>query len=164
VRLALGASRTRLLRQFLAESCLLTAIGAILGVALSQLLSRALLRSIATTEETPALPLSPSWRVLVFTVVIAAATCMVFGTAPAVRATRITPAMAWGRGMTASRERFSIRRIIVVTQIALSLVLLVAALLFVRSFRNLMTFDPGMRQAGITFGFLRLPLTALRHE
>jgi hypothetical protein len=67
-------------------------------------------------------------------------------------------------GMTASRERFSIRRIIVVTQIALSLVLLVAALLFVRSFRNLMTFDPGMRQAGITFGFLRLPLTALRHE
>jgi len=56
--------------------------------------------------------------------------------------------------MTGGRERFSLQRIMVVTQIAVSLVLLVGALLFVRSFRNLMTFDPGMRERGITVAFL----------
>ena len=55
-----------------------------------------------------------------------------------------------GRGLTDRRERFSLQRLLVVTQVAVSLVLLVGALLFVRSFRNLMTFDPGLRQAGMT--------------
>jgi predicted permease len=59
-----------------------------------------------------------------------------------------------GRGMTAGRERFSFQRAMVVTQISISLVLLVGALLFVRSFHNLMTFNPGMREEGITLAFI----------
>jgi predicted permease len=159
VRLALGASRTRLLRQFLAESGLIAGVGALFGVALAQVLSRALLWALSTTQSAPNLLLEPSWRVLMFTGAVAAATCFVFGAAPAIRATRVQPAsaMAWGRGMTSSRERFSARRVMVVAQIAISLVLLVAALLFVRSFRNLVTFDAGMRREGITVAFFRLP-------
>jgi predicted permease len=61
---------------------------------------------------------------------------------------------AGGRGTTGGRERFSLQRLLVVAQVSVSLVLLVGALLFVRSFRNLMTFDPGMRESGITEGFL----------
>jgi len=61
---------------------------------------------------------------------------------------------AGGRGTTGSHERFSLQRLLVVTQISVSLVLLVGSLLFVRSFRNLMTFDPGMREGGITVAFL----------
>jgi predicted permease len=61
---------------------------------------------------------------------------------------------AGGRGMTGGRERFSLQRLMVVTQIAVSLVLLVGAFLFVRSFRNVMTFDPGMREGGITIAFI----------
>jgi predicted permease len=82
---------------------------------------------------------------------------VVFGALPALRASSASPATAMkaaGRGMTASRERFSLQRLMVVAQISVSLVLLVAALLFVRSFRNLMTFDPGMRESGIVTGFL----------
>lgn len=83
---------------------------------------------------------------------IAAATCAVFGALPALRATRTDPvtAMKAGtRGITAGRERFSLQRIMVTAQIAISLVLLTAGLLFVRSFRNMLTFDPGMREHGI---------------
>jgi predicted permease len=60
------------------------------------------------------------------------------------------------RGTTSGRERFSFQRTLVVTQIALAMVLLVSALLFVRSFRNLMTFDPGFREDGILVGFVNL--------
>ena len=59
--------------------------------------------------------------------------------------------------MPASRERFTVQRSLVVTQIAVSLVLLVGALLFVRSYRNLMTLDPGMRESGITIGYFGFP-------
>jgi hypothetical protein len=97
------------------------------------------------------------WRVLLFAAGVAILTCAAFGVVPALRATNAQPAAAMkagGRGMTAGRERFSLQRLMVVTQISVSLVLLVAALLFVRSFRNLMTFDPGMREGGITVAFL----------
>jgi predicted permease len=157
VRLALGASRGRLLRQLLAESGLLAATGAALGVVLARFLSLALVRSISTESEPVNLRVAADWRVLLFTVVVAALTCVVFGVVPALRATDAQPAAAMktgGRGMTAGRERFSLQRLMVVTQISVSLVLLVGALLFVRSFRNLMTYDPGMREGGITTAFL----------
>jgi predicted permease len=88
---------------------------------------------------------------------VAAFTCVVFGIAPALRATRAAPISAMkagGRGTTGSRERFSVQRFLVLTQVSVTLVLLVGALLFVRSFHNLMTFDPGMRESGITDAFL----------
>jgi len=84
-------------------------------------------------------------------------TCVVFGVVPALRATGAEPISAMktgGRGTTGGREGFSFQRLLVVAQVSVSLVLLVGALLFVRSFRNLMTYDPGMRESGITDAFL----------
>jgi predicted permease len=168
VRLAIGASRVRLLRQGLAESGVLAACGAVVGVGLAQILSRLLLRALSTDGGGPTLSLAADWRTIAFAAVTAAATCLIFGIAPALRATRIQPAevmKAGGRGLTAG-SRLSFQRFMVVTQIAVSLVLLVAALLFVRSFRNLITFDAGMRQEGITVAFfafhqLNLPKAAI---
>jgi len=157
VRLALGASRGRLFRQLLVESGLLAAIGAALGIALAQTLSRVFVWSMSPEGGGVTLRMANDWRVLLFTGFVAALTCVVFGAAPALRATRWQPAAAMkagGRGMTAGREGVSLQRLMVVTQISVSLVLLVGALLFVRSFRNLMTFDPGMRENGVTFAFL----------
>ena len=105
-------------------------------------------------------------RVLGFTAAIALGTCLLFGLAPALRATRIAPAAAMragGRGLTTGRERFSLRRSLVVAQVALSLVLLVGALLFIGSLRNLMAVDPGFRVEGSGTGgpgFLPRPLSA----
>ena len=160
VRVALGASRGRLLGQFLVESGLLAAAGAVLGIALAQVLSRVLVSSLAADRGSVHLLIQTDWRVLLFTAAIAAATCLVFGMTPAWRASGMPPEAALrvaGRGLTAARDRLSVQRLMVVTQIAVSLVLLVGALLFVRSFRNLMTFDPGLRQEGITVAFLGWP-------
>jgi putative ABC transport system permease protein len=120
-----------------------------------------------TADAAPTLAIATDWRVLLFTAGLAMATCLVFGIAPALRAARILPASAMksgGRSMTGGRERLSVQRLMVVTQIAVSLVLLVAALLFVRSFRNLITFDPGFRQEGITVGFFSFHRSGLAPE
>jgi predicted permease len=157
VRLALGASRARLVRQLLAESALLAAAGTALGIALAHALSGVLVWAISTEGSHVNLNTAMDWRVLLFATGVALLTCAAFGVLPALRAANAQPAAAMkagGRGLTAGRERFSLQRLMVVTQISVSLVLLVAALLFVRSFRNLMTFDPGMRESGITTGFL----------
>ena len=157
VRLALGASRARLIRQLLTESLLLAVTGAALGIALAQSLSRLLVWSFSTDGAEANLQMVTDWRVLLFAAGVAAFTCVIFGIASALRATRTEPISAMkagGRGTTGSRERFSMQRLLVVTQVSVSLVLLVGALLFVRSFRNLMTFDPGMRESGITDAFL----------
>ncbi|HKT46571.1 MAG TPA: ABC transporter permease [Candidatus Acidoferrales bacterium] len=152
VRLALGASRLRLLRQMLVESLVLSAIGAALGVGLAQALSRLLLAFLSTTDSPLAMNLGPDWRVLAFTAGLAVLTCLLFGMAPGLRSARVAPVTVLktaGRGMTSGRERFGLRRVLVVTQVALSLVLLVGALLFVRTLRNLLTIDPGFRSEGV---------------
>ncbi|HTB10905.1 MAG TPA: ABC transporter permease [Bryobacteraceae bacterium] len=152
VRLALGASRARLIRQLLSESLLLACAGAICGILLARLLSGVLVAMISTQSDTMFLELAPDYRVLGFTAALAVLTCILFGLAPALRATKSSPASAMrasGRGLTANRERFGLRRILVVTQVALSLVLLVGALLFVGSLRNLMSVNAGFRQDGI---------------
>ncbi|HEY2461481.1 MAG TPA: ABC transporter permease [Candidatus Acidoferrum sp.] len=152
VRIAMGASRARLLRQLFVESLLLAGIGAALGIALSQLLSRFLVAFLSTQDSPVSMKLLPDWRVLAFTAGLAVLTCLIFGLAPALRSTRVAPSSVLksaGRGMTSTRERFGLRRILVVSQVALSLVLLVGALLFVRTLRNLTTLDPGFRQSGM---------------
>ncbi len=152
VRLALGASRARLIRQLLSESLLLAVAGALAGILLARVLSGVLVAMISTQSDTMFLDLAPDYRVLGFTAALAVLTCILFGLAPAMRATRSSPASAMrasGRGLTANRERFGLRRILVVMQVALSLVLLVGALLFVGSLRNLLSVDAGFRQDGI---------------
>ena len=159
VRLALGASRGRLIRQLLAESLLVAAVGAVAGAFLAQSLSQALVALISTEGSQWFLDLGMDWRVRGFIAGRAVLTCVLFGLTPALRATRAAPAAAMkaaGRGMTASRERFGLRRVLVVTQVAFSLVLLVCALLFSRSLRNLMAVDAGFQQDGILIADLDL--------
>jgi predicted permease len=163
LRLALGASRVRLIRQLLAESLLLATSGALLGTLLAGWLSRALVSLISTEGSRWFLDLALDWRVLGFTAGVGALTCVLFGLAPAFRATSSAPGAmvkSGGRGMTASRERFSLRRVLVVSQIALSLVLLMSALLFSRSLQHLMALDAGFQQEGILIA--DTDITALR--
>lgn len=152
VRLALGASRQRLIFQLLSESLLLACSGAALGITLAQGLSRFLVLFISSSGNQIFLNVSPDWRVLGFTTALAVITSILFGLAPALRATRVEPSAAMksgGRGLSAARERFGLRRFLVVSQVALSLVLLAGALLFVRSLTNLLTVDAGFQQNGI---------------
>ncbi len=152
VRLAIGANRGRLIRQLLAESLLLTLIGTAAGAFLAQFLSRYLVSFLTTGDNPLFVELSPDWRVLGFTAAVAILTCILFGLTPALRATRTAPASAMkaaARAVTADRQRFGLGRALVIGQIALSLVLLVGALLFVRSLRNLLTVDAGFREDGL---------------
>lgn len=154
VRMALGATRARLLLQLLIESSLLAVIGALSGIGLAQLFSHLLIRALAGGgNNSLSLAVHTDWRVLLFATAATLLTCAVFGTLPAFRASKADPIHALKNGdgrISGARERFSIQRIMVVTQVAISMVLLVAALLFVRSFRNLMTVNTGMREDGIT--------------
>jgi putative ABC transport system permease protein len=151
-RLALGASRWRITRQLLTESMLLAACGAGAGALLAQYLSEVLV-SLLSTERNPLfVNLNMDWRVLAFGAAAAVLTCALFGLAPALRATRVGPGAAMkaaGRGLTASRERFGLRRALVVSQVALSLVLVAGALLFSRSLSKLATQDAGLRREGV---------------
>jgi putative ABC transport system permease protein len=152
VRLALGASRARIVRQLLAESLLIAAIGAVAGGLLARWLSQFLVDFLTTDTTRLFVDLSVDWRVFGFTALLAGATCLLFGLLPALRATSLAPGAAMkagSRGTTDSRERFGVRRVLVVAQVALSLVLVVGALLFVRTLRNLLTLDAGFRQDGL---------------
>jgi len=152
VRQAIGAARGRLIRQLLAESMLLALLGAAVGALLAGLLSRGLIAFLTTEGNRMFVGLGIDWRVLGFTAAMAVLTCVLFGLVPAMRATRVEPSSvmrASGRGLTAGRERFSLRRALVVAQMAMSLVLLAGALLFVRSLQKLLAVDPGFRPEGI---------------
>jgi predicted permease len=155
IRMALGASRRRVLRQLLIESSLLAFGGGALGVALAQPLSRALVAALGTSQSSVHLAIVTDWRVLLFAAMVATLTCIVFGTIPAMRGANADPIAALKsgeRGIFGNRQHFFVQRLMVITQIAVSMVLLVGALLFVRSYRNLMTLNPGMRESGITIG------------
>src|SRR4030095_2779735 len=91
VRQSLGASRGRLIRQLLVESLLLAVVGSGLGAAVAQTLSRLLVSFLSTSNDNVFLNLSPDWRVLGFAAALAVLTCVLFGLAPALRATRIEP-------------------------------------------------------------------------
>ncbi len=150
VRLALGAGRGRLVRQMLTESLLLAGLGAALGVLFARWASALLVGFLATRQDAVWLDLHPDVRVLGFAIAIALATGVLFGMAPAWRATRVDPQAAMkaqGRGTTAAR--LPITRALVVGQIALSLVLVVAAGLLVGTFRRLVTMDPGFQREGV---------------
>jgi len=152
MRMAIGAGRSRLLRQLLTESLLLAALGASLGALLARELSAILILSLSTQENPLFVDLHTDWRVLGFTTALAVSTCILFGLAPALRATRVAPSMVIkeaGGGSDVRVTRLGFRQILVVSQVALSLTLLVGALLFSRSLNNLARLDPGFRREGI---------------
>ena len=152
VRLGLGASRGRVIRQLLTESLLLVTIGTISAVLLASAMGQWLVAALETSDRAITLPLTIDWRVLGFAALLAVATCLLFGLAPAIRATRVSASSVLRvttRGASAGRESVALRRGLVVVQIALSVALLFGSLLFTRTLRNVLSVDPGFRADGL---------------
>jgi len=157
VRLALGAGRTRLVRQLLTESLTLSAAGGALAVLMAHWAARALVAFASSNSSRPlGLSLELDWRVLGFTMVTTALAGVFFGLAPALRATRASLALAlkgeggksagYGRAL---RHGFTLGNSLVVVQVALAVVVLVGAGLLVRSLQNLRSVDPGFATSNL---------------
>jgi predicted permease len=145
IRLALGASRWRVVRQLLTESVLLSSAGGALGLILSFWMTDALTVFFPRVAYPIVLDVSPDGRALLFTAAVSLLTGVVFGLAPAFLAARpdLVPVLK-GEAQRAGRaRRVSLRNALVVAQVALSLVVLVCAGLFVQSFRHAKAIDPG---------------------
>ena len=152
IRLAIGASRWRLIRQLLTESLLLSLSGALLGVVFARWASRLLVGFLSVNGRTVWLDLSLDGRVLGFTIGVATVTGILFGLAPAWRAAHVDPQAAMkssGRGIVAGDVRHRLGKALVVGQVALSLALVAAAGLLLGSFHKLTTLDPGFRRDGV---------------
>ena len=157
VRFAVGSGRARVVRQLLTESLLLSLGGGALGVLFAMWGSHILLLLVQRGPDPVPLNVDTNLRVLAFTLVVSAATGLLFGIAPAFRASSVNLVAglrAGGRGSTLSRGHLFSSRALVVSQIALSLLLLIGAGLFVRTFRNLENIDPGFSPNRLTLFLL----------
>jgi putative ABC transport system permease protein len=146
IRLAIGASRMRVIRQLLTESLLLAFAGGICGLLFSVWGARLLVRLLSTKTNQLDIDLSPDLSVLLFTLGIAMFTGIIFGLVPALRATGIGPNHALkenARGGVQGGTRFTLGKALVTGQVALSLMLLAAAGLFLGTLRNFLNVDAG---------------------
>ena len=146
LRLAVGAGRMRLVRQLFTESALLALLGGAIGVALSWWGTRLLLLMASDGPEALPVDITPNLRVLGFTIGVSALCATVFGTAPALRASRVEPNTSLKGGKTLNALRNPLGKAFVVAQVALSLLLLVGAGLFVRTLINLQSIPSGFKQ------------------
>jgi predicted permease len=158
VRQALGARRSRIIRQLLTESLLLALVGGALGVALASIANHLLLRMVSGGLDTIPLDVSIDGRLLLFTLGVTVATAVLFGTLPAFRATRLqlTDSLKDGRGPAGAGAKSPLAKALVISQVALSLVLMVGAGLFLRSLVNLTNVDTGFNKENV----LRLQIDA----
>jgi predicted permease len=147
VRLSLGASRGRLVRQLLVESLVLSSIGGLLGLALAVVLTRALLALVPSEGPPLLVSANPDGRILGFTMGLTFATGIIFGLLPALRASRPDP---WTTlkdtvgSIAGTGGSLFLRKGLVAAQVALSFLLLFGAGLFVKSLQNLKTTDTGV--------------------
>ena len=152
VRLALGASRFRLIRQVLSESLLLVVLGGAAGLQLALWTSNLLLGVPTIRHQQVSLDVHLDGRLLLFTLGLSLLAAMIFGMIPALNSTRIDPGPALKENAATEANRrspFALGKLLVVAQVALSLTLLVGAGLFVRTLRNLKTFDVGFQPSGV---------------
>ncbi|WP_321469910.1 ABC transporter permease [uncultured Paludibaculum sp.] len=153
VRLAIGAGRGRIIRQLLTESTLLASIGALFGVGVAWITARFLLGTLSAGGNVLGrhiqFDMTPNWRVLAFTSAVALATGVLFGLAPALQATAIGGAGTLQEDARITRSRSKLLSSLVSAQVALSLMLLIGAGLFVRTLQNLQNLDPGFRREGV---------------
>ena len=143
IRLAIGAGRGRLVRQLLAESLLLAAIGGLAGFASSEWIARGLMALLP--ERSVGLNIEPDGRVVAFTVVASLLSTLLFGLTPALRATRgsVNAGLKTSGGGVDQRSRFTLNKALVVSQVALSVFLVGGAALFARTLQNLRGIDTG---------------------
>ncbi len=158
VRQALGAGRFRLIRQLFTESLLLAASGGALGLLLAQWSARLLLAYLPQ-EQTTTFDLTPDAQVLTFTLAVSLLTSLLFGLAPALGATRLdlSSSLKDAAGGRQGHLRLTPHKLLIVTQVALSLFLLAGAGLFVRSLRNLKNLDAGFDRENVTLFSLNTP-------
>ena len=152
VRLSLGASRGRLTRQVLTESLVLSGAGTVLGVLFARWGGALLVRFVSTQQSPVFLNLQMDSRVLAFTIGIAAFCGLLFGILPALRSTRVSPMSAMKEGhlqATSGRSESTAARWIVAGQVALSLILLIGAGLFIHTFTNLTILDAGFDPSNV---------------
>jgi len=150
VRLSLGASRPRMLRQLLTESVMLSVAGGALGVFIAYWGVHSIMALVATNPDRPfGFTVAPDWRVMTFTILASVLTGILFGLAPALRSTRLdlTPALKGAPTPVRSARRLGRRLhlggVLVVGQMALSIVVLIGAGLLVRTLKNLRDINPG---------------------
>ncbi|HMX28634.1 MAG TPA: ABC transporter permease, partial [Blastocatellia bacterium] len=162
IRSAMGASRLRLIRQMLTESTVLAGLGGAVGVALAFLAVKAM--RVFGPENIPRLDeISIDGRVLAFTCAVALLTGMLFGLVPALRASKVDlndVLKEGGRSASGSRHQKT-RKLLVVVEVALSLMLLVGAGLLIRSYRHIWNSSPGFNPNNLLS--LRLILPAYKH-
>jgi hypothetical protein len=158
IRQALGAAQKRLIAQLLTESLLLSLLGGISGLAIFFCTKGFLLRLVP--ESLPRLnDISISWGVLLFALAASLIAGLIFGLAPALRAGRfdLTHALKEARGSTGSGKRTRTRRVLVIAEFALSLVLMIAATLLLRSFWDLLNVQLGFNPQNVLAVRTRLP-------
>lgn len=145
VRLSLGASRGRIMRQLIVESLLLSALGALVGVLLAAWGAAVVARLLTVTYDNVALNLSPDIRVLGFTLLASILTGVLFGLSPALRAARvdIAPNLKQNQRNSTRLTSFRLGNLLITAQVTLSLVLLVGSGLFLRTLANLNRMDAG---------------------
>lgn len=173
LRLAIGAGRGRLVRQLLTESLLLSGCAGALGVMIAYGSSRFLLRLLSTGSlNVVALDVTPNARILVFTGAVAFATTVLCGLIPAFSATSLDPGLALTERSQPMTRGSRLTAALLVAQVALSLILMSGAGLFVRTLHNLATLDAGFTDAGVLLvrfdprkeGYTGLRLAALYAE
>ncbi|HKG60281.1 MAG TPA: ABC transporter permease [Pyrinomonadaceae bacterium] len=164
VRLAVGAGRMRLARQLLTESALLALVGGAIGVALSWWGVRLLLVMASDGPEAVPVHAAPNLRVLGFTIGVSALCAIVFGTVPAFRASRVEPNASLKGGKTLNALRNPLGKAFVVAQVALSLLLLVGAGLFVRTLVNLQSIPSGFKQENATLFMIDTSATGIKTD
>src|SRR6478672_9180766 len=165
IRAAMGASRTRVLRQMLTESILLSAIGGIAGLVLSIWLTDVLMSMLP--EGAPRLDqVGIDYRVLTFALSVSALTGILFGIVPALQASKldVTTALKEGGRSGEGHRRTSVRGLLLIGEVALSLMLLVGAGLLIKSFLRLQEIRPGFNAHNVLIANLALPYPKYQYE
>lgn len=162
VRLSLGAGRGRLIRQLLVESVMLSASGALAGLAIATWGSRAVIAIMSTRINIIELDLSMDWRIFAFTALVGILTGLLFGVVPALHGTSLSPADALrdhARGIVSGGGRLNIGHVLVAIQVALSFVLVLGSALFVRTLVTLTTQGMGFESARVLLATVDLRRT-----
>ena len=167
LQLALGATRSRIVRQLVTEGLLLAVLGGLAGLAIGRWCTAAIVR-LASTGQTPlVVDTTPDVRVLAFSAVLILATAVLFGLVPLWQTSHIqlsSSLRAKSRGLLGSPGRRAFGRLLLISQVALSLLLLVGAGLLTQTLRNLEELDKGFREDGVLLVNLNSRLTGLTSQ